>query len=96
MARIADEKKGLSAPCQKPLVSKSTRGGTRTLTRLLSLDFESSASANSATLAKWLRQGVYDILPSLSIAVASHHSLAAGYLITSDRVHHAIQSTRTT
>ena len=32
------------------------------------LHFESSASANSATLEKWLRQGVYDIFLCVSIA----------------------------
>ncbi len=37
---------------KEPVQLRGTRGGTRTLTTLLSPDFESSASASSATLAR--------------------------------------------
>ena len=50
-SRRIQQKKDSSLTTSIPLVSESTEGGTRTLTPLRELDFESSASANSATSA---------------------------------------------
>ena len=48
---MSAQKKDLGKCFLSPLLTRSTKGGTRTLTGLLQLDFESSASANSATSA---------------------------------------------
>ena len=48
---VGAQKKDLGKCFLSPLLTRSTEGGTRTLTPLRELDFESSASADSATSA---------------------------------------------
>jgi hypothetical protein len=56
----------LAAACDAPVDLRSADGGDRTHTHLRELDFESSASANSATSAFVRRQFVIRLPPNAS------------------------------